>query len=60
MIRKKRSLCNLNSLSLHWTGVAEENHKNLSDVCRSPGQDFNPEPPVYEADVLTTRPRRSL
>jgi hypothetical protein len=34
--------------------------KNLSQFIRSPGRDLNPGPPEYEAEVLTTRPRRSM
>jgi hypothetical protein len=37
----------------------EENHENPQDS-RSPGRDFNPGPPDYEAGVLTNRPRRSV
>jgi hypothetical protein len=33
---------------------------NLSQNSLSPGRDFNPGPPEYEAGVLTTRPRRSV
>jgi hypothetical protein len=28
--------------------------KNLNQDSRSPGQDMNPEPPEYEAEMLTT------
>jgi hypothetical protein len=31
--------------------------KIFSKDSRSPGRDFNPRPPEYEAGVLTTRPR---
>jgi hypothetical protein len=33
---------------------------NLNQISRSPGRDFNPEPPEYEAGVVTTGPRRSV
>jgi hypothetical protein len=33
---------------------------SLSQDSRSPGRDWNSEPPEYEAGVLTTQPRRSV
>jgi hypothetical protein len=47
-----------------WPGIRlkglRETTKNLSQDRRSPGRDLNPEPPEYEAEVLTTRSRRSV
>jgi hypothetical protein len=34
--------------------------KTRSQVNLSSGRDLNPGPPEYEAEVLTTRPRRSV
>jgi hypothetical protein len=31
--------------------------KNISQDNRYPGRDLKPEPPKYEAEVLTTEPR---
>jgi hypothetical protein len=43
----------------HFTGETEENYEQShSQDNRSPGRDFSPGPPEYEAGVLTTRPRR--
>jgi hypothetical protein len=36
----------------------EKTAKDLSQDSRSPRRDLNPEPSEYEAEVLTTRPRR--
>jgi hypothetical protein len=58
--RKKRSWPNFKVLSWHFSGGTEENDENLSQVNRSPGRDFNPRPPEYEAGVLATRPRHSM
>jgi hypothetical protein len=48
----------------YYTGIRLEglrkNHEKLSQDSRSPGRDLNPEPPEYEAGVLTTQPRRSV
>jgi hypothetical protein len=41
-------------------GRTEENNENLSQDSRYPGQDLNPEPPKYEAWMLTIRPRLSV
>jgi hypothetical protein len=41
-------------------GGTEKNNKNLSQGSRSPGRDFNQEPPEYKTGVLTTRPRCSV
>jgi hypothetical protein len=38
----------------------KDNTKILSQDNRSPGRDLNPVPPEYEAEVLITRPRRSV
>jgi hypothetical protein len=40
-------------LSRHPHGGTGEGHENISQDSRSPGQDLNPEPPEYEAGVLT-------
>jgi hypothetical protein len=34
--------------------------KNLSEDSLTPGRDLNPDPPEYEARVLTTWPQRSV
>jgi hypothetical protein len=39
---------------------SEKTHENLSQDSQSPGRDFNPGPPEYEAGVLTARTRRSV
>jgi len=44
----------------HLTGGTEENHKNISHNGRSPGRDLNPRTTEYEAEVLTTRLRRTV
>jgi hypothetical protein len=44
----------------HLTGGTEKNHENLSNDSPSPGRDFNPGSPEYEAGVLTAGRRRSL
>jgi hypothetical protein len=38
----------------------EETTKNISQDSRFAGQVLNPEPPEYEAGVLTNRARRSV
>jgi hypothetical protein len=52
------------SLNPHNPGISMEGlrktTRNLSQKSRSPGRDLNPEPPVYEAGVLNTRPRHSV
>jgi hypothetical protein len=45
--------------SRHLHESTEKNNENIQDS-RSPGLDLKPEPPEYEAGVLTTRPRRSV
>jgi hypothetical protein len=47
-------------LSRNSSGVTEKNLEKLSQDSRSPGRDFNLEPPEYEAGVLITRPRRAV
>jgi hypothetical protein len=34
--------------------MTEENHENVIQYKQSLGRDFNPGPPKYEADLLTT------
>jgi hypothetical protein len=46
-------------LSQHLPGGTVKDHEKPQDS-RSPGKHLNPVPPVYEAGVLTTRPRRSV
>jgi hypothetical protein len=38
-------------------GVTEKTTKNVIHDNRSPDWDFNPKPPEYEAEMLTTHPR---
>jgi hypothetical protein len=45
--------------SCHLPGGTEENHEKLQDN-RPSGRDLYPEPPEYEAGVLTKLPRRSV
>jgi hypothetical protein len=40
--------------------VLRKSTNNLSQDGLSPYRDLNPEPPEYEAGVLTTRPRRLI
>jgi hypothetical protein len=40
--------------------MAEENFEKLSRDSRSPGRDLNTGCPKYEAELLMTRPRRSV
>jgi hypothetical protein len=47
-------------LSYYLPGATEENHKNLSQDSRSPGQDLNPRSPKYKAGVLNTQPQCSV
>jgi hypothetical protein len=47
-------------LSRLFAGGTEETTKSVSQDIRSPGRDLNPEPPEYEAEVLTTGLRRSV
>jgi hypothetical protein len=41
--------------AFHPDKLREENIKSLSQDNRFPVEDLNPEPPKYEADVLTTQ-----
>jgi hypothetical protein len=41
-------------------GGLRKNHKNISHDNHSPGLLMRPGPPEYKAEVLTTRPRRSM
>jgi hypothetical protein len=44
----------------HLPGETEENKEDLSQDFRSLGRDLNPEPPEYEAGLLTIRPLRLI
>jgi hypothetical protein len=52
---RKRSWPNFKVLSQNLPGRTAGNHEKPQDS-QSPGRDSNPEPPKYEAEVLTTRP----
>jgi hypothetical protein len=49
---------------MYYPGICLEGLKKItkdpSQYSRSPGRDLNPEHREYEAEVLTTRPRRSV
>jgi hypothetical protein len=47
-------------ISRHFPGGTEKNHKDLTQDSRSPGRYLNLGTPEYEAEVLTTRLRRSI
>jgi hypothetical protein len=49
---------NFKFLSRHVPRRTEVNHEEAQDS-QFPGRDLNPEPPEYEAGVLTARPRHS-
>jgi hypothetical protein len=53
---RKQSWYNFKVLFQHSPGGTDETHEKPQDI-RSPGSDFNPGPPEYEAGMLTTRPR---
>jgi hypothetical protein len=50
----------IKAVFLHSHGGTEKGHGDLSQDGGHPGRDLNPGPPVYEAGVLSTRPRRSV
>jgi hypothetical protein len=56
----KRSWPNFKVLSPHLYGGTEKTTKNRSLDSLSSGRDLNPGPPEYEAEVLTSQPRRSV
>jgi hypothetical protein len=57
---RKRTRHNLK----YYPGIHLEGLRKTTEILthdsRSPGRDLNPEPPEYEAGLLTTRPRRSV
>jgi hypothetical protein len=55
-IWKEAAVAKFKALSRHLTGGTEEKHKNLSLDSQSPGRDFNPGHPEYEAGVLIIQP----
>jgi hypothetical protein len=59
-VRKKRPLRN----SSYYRGIYLEGlrktTRNPSQDSRSPDRELNPGPHEYEAEVLTTQPRRSV
>jgi hypothetical protein len=57
---RKRSWPNFKVLSRHFSGGPRKTTKNPSQDSRSLGQDLNPGAAEYEAEVLTSRPRRSV
>jgi hypothetical protein len=57
---RKRLWPTFKVLSYNLHGGTEENHENVSQDNRSPGQDLNPGSPEYEAGVIATRPQRSV
>jgi hypothetical protein len=57
---RKRSLLNFEVISRHSPGGTEETRQTPQSDSRSPGRAFNLGSPKYEAEVLTTRPRRSV
>jgi hypothetical protein len=57
---KKRLWPSFKAISRNLPGETEENHQNLSKYSRPPGRDLNVGIVEYEAEVLTTRPRRSV
>jgi hypothetical protein len=55
---RKRSWPNFNVLYRHSPGGTEENYEKTSiRIDGRRGQEKNPRPPEYKAEVLTSRPR---
>jgi hypothetical protein len=57
---RKRSWSNFKVLSQYLPGRTEGNHKKNCQDSRSLGRDLNPDLQNTKAEVLTSRPRRSL
>jgi hypothetical protein len=57
---RRLSLPNLRQYSGIFVEGLRKTTKNFSHDSRSPGRDLNPGPLEYKAEVLTTRPRRSI
>jgi hypothetical protein len=57
---RKRSWRKFNVLPGYSPEETERNQKNIKHDSLWTGPRFEPEPPEYEAGVLTTRPRRSV
>jgi hypothetical protein len=56
---RKRSGGNFKVQAMNLPGGTEESHEDPQDN-RSAGRDVKLEPPEYEAEMLTTQPRRSV
>jgi hypothetical protein len=57
---RKRSWSNIKVLSRMLSGGIEEDDENFSQYSQFLGRNFNPGRPEYEAELLTTRPLRSV
>jgi hypothetical protein len=57
---RKRPWPNFKVLSRHSPGGLRKATKDVSQDCRSADQDLIHRSPEYEAEILTTRPRRSV
>jgi hypothetical protein len=56
-VEKKKTFVAGSISAFAWT---EKNHENLSKDSRPRSRDLNLKHPEYEAEVLATRPRRSI
>jgi hypothetical protein len=57
---RKRSWPNFKELSRHSLGEVRKPQKSSIRIAGRHCRDLKPEPPKYEARVLTARPRRSV
>jgi hypothetical protein len=57
---RKRSWPNFKVLSQKLPGGTEETYEIFSQDCRSARRHLKPGRPEYDAEVLTTQPRRSI